>query len=689
MKLFENSIIYAPETEGGTGSSVNIASQSKLSAQELAGLQADLETMEDEKSPAIEGEPELDIDSLGLELNNLVTQRIEESKPSFEVNEDGLSVKGAEIQGIKSQIEQLESGQGEAFDAIQNEILQSRQESRINLENKKTKLEGIQKQLLQVIQRAYDNLKAANPNSTESIEEFTDKARSQEKFGKAITDNESALAQVSQDLQTFDQETKNQVQTAIQTRLEDLQGELIESQANYAETGAEENDKKVLLEIELKGQLTDPDNLFSDNNIEQIFATYGLKEGRDRLQQLRTESNEARERTARDEIRADIMSNVNWAYTKLPELANALSADIQTKLESLQQSNTGSETINTALSLEGTAKLDYLTESKDSQLNALAFWNNADADIDQVLSEYPQFAQYVAKETDKRYAEQQTAIKEGRLGGRVYLNSESDKQLQQEIDSRIEYRTNRYKSESISNIRSEISGIVDNEPFFTQDKQDQLMVAGRDQFGEIGLVTEANSFKAELSQFGTGIVLSAEGSFEIAGENPISQNSELAQQKNTIESQVKQSLAAEGYNINKIEDIDTILSNIQADIDKENNKILFKDKNKVTTLTVLKANIESQRQQYNQLQEQIDTNIRKFDEIRVNITELNSLYKKLPQYIQNKLRVLQDKSISNIAVTIDAAVQELQSYETPAELKAQRDKIAELQKQIEELEGIK
>jgi hypothetical protein len=684
MRLFENSIIYAPEQEGGAGSSGNTAS-TELSPEELARLQAGLETMEDEKSPAIEGEPELDLDSLGLELDELVNQGIEESKPSFEVNEDGLSVKGAEIQGIKSQIQQLESGQGEAFDVIRNEILQSRQESRISLENKKTKLEGIQKQLLQVIQRAYDNLKAANLNSTESIEEFTEKARGQEKFGKAITDNESALAQVAQDLQTFDQETENQVQAAIQTRLEELDTQLTGAQASYAETGAEENDKKVLLEIELKGQLTDPDNLFSDNNIEQIFATYGLKEGRDRLQQLRTESNEARERTARDEILADIMSNVNWAYTQVPELANALSADIQTKLELLPPS----EGITRALSLNGTDKLTYLTESKDSQLNALAFWFDRDTDIDQVLSEHPQFAQYVAKETDKRYAEQQIAIKEGRLGGRIYLNSESDKQLQQEIDSRIEDRTNRYKSESISNIRSEISGIVDNEPFFTQDSQDQLMVAGRDQFGEIRLVTEANSFKAELSQFGTGIVLSAEGSFEIVGESPISQNSELAQQKNTIESQVKQSLAAEGYNINKIEDIDTILSNIQADIDKENNKILFKDKNKVTTLTVLKANIESQRQQYNQLQEQIDTNIRKFDEIRVNITELNSLYKKLPQYIQNKLRVLQDKSISNIAVTIDAAVQELQSYETPAELKAQKERIAQLQQQIVELEAIK
>jgi hypothetical protein len=685
MKLFENSIVYGPETEGGTGSSGSIASQSELSPEELARLQAGMETMEDEKSPAIEGESELDMASLGLELDELVNQGIEESKPEFEVNEDGLSVKGAEIQGIKSQIQQLESGQGEAFDAIQNEILQSRQESRISLENTKTKLSGIQKKLLQMIAEAYNKLKETDPNSTESIEEFTEKARSQEKFSKVITDNEDSLLQVAQNLQTFDQETENQVQAVIQTRLEELNTQLTESQANYTETGAEENDKKVLLEEQLEGQLTNPDNLFNDNNIEQIFATYGLKEGSDRLQQLRIESNEAREQAARDKIRADIMSNINWKHTQVPELANALSADIQTKLESLPPS----EGITRALSLNGTDKLTYLTESKDSQLNALAFWFDRDTDIDQVLSEHPQFAQYVAKETDKRYAEQQIAIKEGRLGGRIYLNSESDKQLQQEIDSRIEDRTNRYKSESISNIRSEISGIVDNEPFFTQDKQDQLMVAGRDQFGEIGLVTEANSFKAELSQFGTGIVLSAEGSFEIAGENPISQNSELAQQKNTIESQVKQSLAAEGYNINKIEDIEEILSTIQADIDKENNKILFKDKNKITNLTVLKTNIESQRQRYNQLQEQIDTNIRKFDEIRVNITELNSLYKKLPQYIQNKLRVLQDKSNSNIAVTIDAAVQELQSYETPVELQAQRDKIAELAKQIAELEAIK
>jgi hypothetical protein len=303
MRLFENSIVYAPEQEGGAGSSGNTASQSELSPEELARLQAGLETMEDEKSPAIEGGLELDRDSLSSELDKLVNQRIEESKPSFEVNDDGLSVQGAEIQGIKSQIQQLESGQGDLVDSIRAEITESRQESRISLENKKTKLSGIQEQLLQLIQGTYDKLKEKDPNSTESIEEFTEKARGQEKFGKAITDNESALAQVAQDLQTFDQETENQVQAAIQTRLEELNTQLTEAQANYTETGAEENDKPILLERakgELETRLSETEFTqevqgiiefyISDVDLREIFELYGYVDGMERIKKLKVDS---------------------------------------------------------------------------------------------------------------------------------------------------------------------------------------------------------------------------------------------------------------------------------------------------------------------------------------------------------------------------------------------------------------
>ena len=44
MRLFENSIVYAPEQEGGAGSSGSKVSQSELSPVELAELQAGLET---------------------------------------------------------------------------------------------------------------------------------------------------------------------------------------------------------------------------------------------------------------------------------------------------------------------------------------------------------------------------------------------------------------------------------------------------------------------------------------------------------------------------------------------------------------------------------------------------------------------------------------------------------------------
>ena len=236
-------------------------------------------------------------------MEDLITRGIEESKPKFEVNEDGLSVQGAEIQGIKSQIQQLESRQGEAFGVIQNEILQSRQESRISLENTKTKLSGIQLQLLQMIKEAYNKLKATNPKSTESIEEFTEKARSKPQFGAAIKANEDSLLQVAQNLQTFDQETENQVQTAIQTRLEELNTQLTESQASYAETGAEENDKPILLE-RAKGELEkrlsetkvtrevrgETEFYISDRDLEEIFELYGYVDGMEQIKKLKVDS---------------------------------------------------------------------------------------------------------------------------------------------------------------------------------------------------------------------------------------------------------------------------------------------------------------------------------------------------------------------------------------------------------------
>jgi hypothetical protein len=688
----DQAVNTAPEVEDGAkleGGEVN-------SDLDLEELQADLETVTDENSSTTEGGSELDPYSLNFDLDELVDQGIEESKPKFEVNEDGLSVQGAEIKGIKSQIQQLESGQGEAFDAIQNEILQSRQESRISLENQKTKLEGIQLQLLQMIEKAYNKLKEKDPKSTESIKEFTEKARSKPQFGEAITDNEDSLLKVAKELQTFDQETENQVQTAIQKRLEELKGELTESQASYTETGAEENDKKVLLERQLEGQLTDPNNLFSQDNINQILATYGLKEGRDRLQQLREESNEAREQAARDEIRADIFSATN-RYRNNLELADALSSDIQTKLASLQQSNLESETIQRALSIEGTAKLDYLTNSQDPKLKALAFWFSEDRDlnIDTILAEHSNFAQYVKSKTDEGYRQQQQEITEGKLGGRTYLNSKADKELQQEIDSRIESQFNTVKTEEIDKLKSEIIGLESADDYYSSDSQDKLMLAETAALRPY----DVTQFNAELQKELESVQITfKQGDFNSV-ENIPAKNAEINGKLDSLSNETK-SLIKNSDQISP--DLKQRLQNleieqqskaIQGEIDSISSRRRFKwfgiGKKKAESLTSLRTQVNDNLSIQNKLKTQFIQNQEQYRKISDKISNLRKLYQNLPKSIQLSLNRLENTSGGDISTTIDTAVQELQSYETPAELKAKRDKIAELQKQIEELGKIK
>jgi hypothetical protein len=676
---------------------------------DLEELQADLETVTDENSSTTEGGSELDPDSLNFDLDELVDQGIEESKPKFEVNEDGLSVQGAEIKGIKSQIQQLESGQGEAFDAIQNEILQSRQESRISLENQKTKLEGIQLQLLQMIEKAYNKLKEKDPKSTESIKEFTEKARSQEKFGKAITDNEDSLLKVAKELQTFDQETENQVQAAIQKRLEDLQGELTESQASYTETGAEENDKKVLLERQLEGQLTDPDNLFSDNNIEQIFATYGLKEGRDRLQQLQEQSDKAREQAARNEIQDEIVSQIHHHLDSgrslfQKELVDAISRDMQSQLEVLlQESEKNSpeySEINKAFTLSGADRISYIANSRNAKLQELVFWYKVNLEGGKTTAEIlgdgknNNLAKYVAEETNRQYKEQEQKIQQGDLDGQGYLHSKLDNKRRVEIDSRIESQFNTVKTEEIDKLKSEISVLESAEDYYSSDRQDKLMLAEKEALRP----SDVSQFNGELEKaLQSGQITFKQGDFNSV-ENIPAKNAEINGQLDSLSNETK-SLIKNSDQISpelrqrlQSLEIEQQRKAIQSEIDSISSRRRFKwfgiGKKKAESLTSLQNQVNASLIRQNELNTQFTQNQEQYQKILANISRLKELYNRLPQSIKASLNSLENSNFANINTTIETAMASIQSYETPAELKAQRDKIAELQKQIEELEGI-
>lgn len=144
-------ILSSPETpEGGTAS----GTRQQVPSHELGEEALPLEQPEgdhlDGEATSEGGEveyTEVSADSLAAELDSLVHQEREASKPKFEVNEDGLSKQGVEIQDIESQIQQLESGEGDLVNSIRAGITESRQEVIVDLEYKKFKLEGQKKNL--------------------------------------------------------------------------------------------------------------------------------------------------------------------------------------------------------------------------------------------------------------------------------------------------------------------------------------------------------------------------------------------------------------------------------------------------------------------------------------------------------------------------------------------------------------
>jgi len=258
-------------------------------------------------------------------------------KPPFELDpETGLSLQGKQIEDLRAQLEALENDESTKFD-VSAEIEANRIQERESLNTKLEEYKDIRTGINTKIQAAINQ----SNHPTRSIEDFIS---GNEELQAKVAELDQLIQKAEEVINDFDAETRTQLDQAIQDKKTELQGQLNEAQANYKESDAEANDKKVLLERQFQEQLTDPNQLFSQQNIDQIFATYGIKEGLARFEALKQESDQAREQADRDEIRKDIMSRVDW-YNQIPELAEALSTDIQSKLEVLQRSNLESDTM--------------------------------------------------------------------------------------------------------------------------------------------------------------------------------------------------------------------------------------------------------------------------------------------------------------------------------------------------------
>ncbi len=671
-------ILSSPETpEAGTG---GINGQTNQAETELSG-----EVLEGQEGLKSEGQPDVevgdgyikfDLENLDTLIANTASNLEVTEKPPYELDpETGLSIQGKQIEDLRTQLEALENDESTKL-SLSAEIEAKRAQDRSVLNTRLEKYKDIKEGINTKIQAAINKSNQLN----RSIEDFIS---GNEELQAKVAELDQEIQKGEEALNDFDSETRTQLDQAIQDKKTELQGQLTEAQAGYIESGAEANDKKVLLELGLEEQLTDPNQLFSSQNIDQIFATYGIKEGLDKLEELKQESDQAREQAARDEIRKDIMSRVDW-YNQIPELAEALSTDIQTKLEALQQSNSESDTIKRALSVEGADRLDYLVNSGDLQLQGLAFWYDRDANIDQVIAEHPQFTQYLTKETDERYNQQQQEIESGRIDGQQYLGSKMDNARRVEIDNRISAQLEIFRSTKIEELQGELSSLNFDENGIDYDTQDRAMLSEQEQLRP----ADIDKFRTELkTALESGQIKFEQGQFSSL-EDILSKQQEINKQLEALFNTIQPLLETAGYTLQSLESLPNIVSNIENDKQKADNKPLGLGKKQAQALVKLLEEVDKTISKYNQLQAEKRKNAEQFENNNQSISKLKESYQKLPQSIQNSLTSLENPNFETITQTINIGVESIQNYQTPPEIAEKRSQIQAIESEISETKAI-
>lgn len=617
-----------------------------------------------------EAKPDLNIENLAS-LIDQAAENVQNKKEetSFETDPDtGLSLQGTRIEELKAQLEAIQKGETSEID---NPILAERSKDKeillANLEDLNNIKIAIDKQI-QDRGESVEDLMKASPELAQKLE-----------FLKSqLTEAEKTLAQ-------YEEETKRQLLEARQLAESQIQSKLESTQEAYVGSEAELSDRKILLEMGLQDNLTNPDQLFSEQNIQQVFDIYGLQKGLERSQQLRKESNKAREQAAKAEIQTDIFKYA-FDYQNNPDLAKALDKDIEAKLQILQQQNPDSGKMSEALRLQGQSRLGYLSNSVDPELQKLAFWfseGRGDKTEAEILAENPNFAKYVEQQTEERYAKKQLAIKEGRLGGRDYLGSQADIKLQQYIDTRIEEQFTRAKTDKLQSLRTELTSLqYDDENGAPFDSLDQSMLDSQKNIAEI------DKFQAELAQsLQDGKVKFEKGIFSSVEDIP-AQNQEINQELAKLLDTTKPLLEMAGYAIQSLDGLPGVLDEINKKKKAEEQKLFRFGNGAEKALEKLAGVVSEAMKQYTQLQTEKQSNITKFQESNTSLDDLKQAYNKLPKSIQDKLSVLENPSLDNITQAITTGVEYIQNYQTPAEITERRKQIASIESQIAETEAI-
>lgn len=700
-------ILSSPETqEGGAGGINRQTNQAEQENAELSGnVLKGQEGLDIAEQLDVEDEDSLDLPPLDSEEvqapsdetltedgNNNEDLELPplEDDLNFDIDsETGLSTALTTIENLQAQIKTLEEG-GIRYQEIESQIETERATEKTNLENS---LKENETKLNQLYIDIFIKLKltvefTGSEAQKIKIDEYLEKHKDNKAVSSIKTKFDTCKKQIQEltaTLATFDTETESQIQASVQAEKGTLQKSLSEAQEEYSGSEAEANDKKVLLERQLKEQLTDPNQLFSRDNITSIFATYGLKEGLEKLEELKQESDQAREQAARDEIRKDIMSRAHW-YTQIPELAEALSTDIQPKLEALQESNPESEDIKTALSKEGKSRLDYLVDSRDPQLQELAFWFSQyrqDRSDSNILDEHPQFAQYVEKTTNQNYEQQQKEIQMQERRSRTAAQY-GDNARRVEIDGRIAEQLEKSKETKVKELKKELDGLHRTTGWSYYDIQDRVMLLEKEKLRPYDI----KQFQTKLQHaLESGQIKFEKGQFSALDNIPAKQQEINTKQENLLKT-IKPLLDNAGYTLQSLESLPDIVSAIDQDKQKANSKWFGRGKKQAETLGNLATEVSQTIEQYNALKSERQQNSEQFRNNMESISKLKESYQNLPQSIQKSLTSLENPNFETITQTINIGVESIQNYQTPPEIAEKRSQIQALESKIAETSAI-
>lgn len=659
-------IIYAPEQEGGSSSHNPELSSEKLGEKPAEDLDSILEGIEmsTEEQPVPDTEPILE-DAL-----DSAEQAIQSPDLPFPISEkSGLSYQGETIHELKEQLQALESREDKR---IEEETIEARKEAYTQVEQALTLAQTDLDDTIRKISARLNKLKADNPKITLTTEDFINSTPAL----KSIVDTkEEALKVSEQNSAEFKAETQRLIEEAYKSAIKEIEERLKPLQHEYTGSEAEVHDKRVLLDQKLESLLTSPEELFSDTHIAEILAVYGLQEGKERIQQLQEQSKEAQEQQKKDDIKEEILQNIYWSKDEIPELTQAINTDIEAKLNQLQEQYPDLEPITIALKLSGKDRFAYLLDSEEPKLEQLAFWSTMykSGNWDTILAEHPQLRQYVENQVNRTFADREQAKEDFHL--------QREKKSQELITATIENQVSRYKKQEVNRIQGEISQIQNDETFYTQDRRDKSIVQSK----EAIRLNDINEFKTSIQSGVEGITIN-EGRF-ITQNDIAESNKKIDEEMVVLLTKIQGYITGMGYKQDKVsslDDLNTFGEQITNDLTTESKK-LFKDKAKITQLTALQKHIEEVKEHHQTLNNQKIENQEIFRQRLERVRELNTIVGRLPQYIKETLMA---SPMNTMSERLEALVQELQQYETPAALTATRERIALLQKQIEELQRV-